>query len=112
MRRTRRHHLRYGILDHSVQATRIYYDKQVYPDGGIVEIVIWRLPGKGPDYPHGLKYRLYYGRDGKRIVGYDNERGKGDHKHRRNRESRYEFVDVATLIQDFEFDVNQARRTT
>ncbi|WP_425515594.1 toxin-antitoxin system TumE family protein [Methylomonas paludis] len=35
------------------------------------------------------------------MVGYDNERGKGDHKHIGNDEFPYEFIDVATLIEDF-----------
>ncbi len=42
------------------------------------------------------------------MVGYDNERGKGDHKHIRGRESRYRFVDVATLLDDFWSDVMEA----
>ena len=59
----------------------LIFSKRQEAYGGIVEMVIWRLPGKEPDRPHGLKYRLYFGRDGKRLVGYDNERGKGDHRH-------------------------------
>ena len=42
---------------------------------------IWRLATTHPERPHGLKYSLYYGRPGERIVGYDNEWGKGDYKH-------------------------------
>jgi hypothetical protein len=48
--------------------------------GGIVEMVIRRLPGADSECLHGLKYRLVYVKDGRRLVGYDNERGKGDHK--------------------------------
>jgi hypothetical protein len=64
-----------------MKAVRIFYDTALLPDGSIVEMVIWQLPSASPERPHGLKYRLFYGRDGQRIVGYDNERGKGDHKH-------------------------------
>jgi hypothetical protein len=28
------------------------------------------------DRPHGLKYSLFYGRPGERIIAYDNETGK------------------------------------
>ena len=35
------------------------------------------------------------------MVGYDNERGKGDHKHLGQREVRYKFVDIETLMADF-----------
>jgi hypothetical protein len=44
-------------------------------------MVIWRLPSFDSERPHGLKYRLVYVKNGKRLVGCDNERGKGDHKH-------------------------------
>ena len=54
---------------------------------------------------HAFKYRLAFVRDGKRIVGYDIERGKGDHKHLRDREMAYRFVDVDALVLDFLEDV-------
>ena len=60
--------------------------------------------------PHGLKYSLFFGRDGRRIVAYDNERGKGDHKHIEGRESRYRFVSVEQLVADFLIDVERARK--
>ena len=69
--------------------------------GGVVEMVVWRLPTPLPPSHHAFKYRLVFVRDGKRVVGYDNERGKGDHKHLRLRELRYRFVDIDTLIHDF-----------
>ena len=92
-----------------MSAERIFYDKAALPDGGIVEMVIWRLPKPEADRPHGLKYRLYYGRSGVRIVGYDNERGKGDHRHVNGRETRYRFVTVEKLVADFLTDVAKAR---
>ena len=52
-----------------------------------------------------LKYSLFYGRPGERIVGYDNERGKGDHRHYRTREERYLFVSFEKLLTDFWNDV-------
>ena len=89
------------------KATRIFYDKAVLPDGAVVEMVIWQLPAPNAEREHALKYRLFYGRDGERIVGYDNERGKGDHKHIRGIESRYRFMSVEKLIADFLNDVEQ-----
>ena len=55
-----------------------------------------------------LKYSLFYGRDGVRIVGYDNERGKGDHKHLGEMGTRYRFVSVEKLVADFLADVERA----
>ena len=76
--------------------------------GAVVEMTIWQLPRASAERPHGLKYRLYFGRDGKRIVGYDNERGKGDHKHLGEVEIRYRFVSLAQLVTDFLADVERA----
>ena len=73
--------------------------------GGVVEMVVWRVPAPVPPSRHRFKYRLVFVRAGGRIVGYDNERGKGDHKHFRGREVRYRFVDVDTLVRDFLQDV-------
>lgn len=56
----------------------------------------------------GLKYRLFYGRPGERIVCYDNERGKGGHKHVCGVETPYHFKSVDQLIEDFENDVRKA----
>ena len=91
-----------------MKAKRIFYDKAVLPDGAIVEMTIWQLPKTSSERPHGLKYSLFYGRDGLRIVGYDNERGKGDHKHVGEMETRYRFVSVEKLVADFLADVERA----
>ncbi|MGH6631255.1 MAG: toxin-antitoxin system TumE family protein [Nevskiales bacterium] len=91
------------------RATLAYHDKLVYPDGGIVEMTIWRLPGHEPQRPHRLKYSLYYGKGGRRIVAYDNERGKGNHRHYGNRETPYRFESVERLIADFLADVEKTR---
>ena len=91
-----------------MKAKRIFYDKAVLPDNSVVEMTIWQLPTPSPERPHGLKYSLFYGRDGLRIVGYDNERGKGDHKHLGEVESRYRFVSVEKLVADFLTDVERA----
>lgn len=72
---------------------------------GIVEMVVWRVPKPVPPSEHPFKYRLVFVRDGKRVVGYDNERGKGDHKHLGQRELAYRFVDIETLVADFLRDV-------
>ena len=91
-----------------MKAKRIFYDKAVLPDGAIVEMTIWQLPKSSSERPHGLKYSLFYGRDGLRIVGYDNERGKGDHKHLGEMETRYRFVSVEKMVADFLADVERA----
>ena len=72
-------------------------------------MVVWRVPEPVPPSDHAFKYRLVFVRAGKRVVGYDNERGKGDHKHFGARETTYRFVDVDTLLVDFLRDVEAKR---
>ena len=70
-------------------------------------MVIWALPQADEERPHGIKYRLFYGRDGQRLVGYDNERGKGDHKHIGDQECVYQFESVEQLVTDFWHDIEK-----
>lgn len=65
------------------------------------ELVVWRVPEPVPPSKHSFKYRLVYIVDGQRMVGFDNERGKGDHQHRRDHEEPYHFTDVDSLVADF-----------
>lgn len=70
----------------------------------IVEMVIWHLPRATADRPHGIKYRFYCGRGDECLVRYDNEAGKGDHRHYGEREESYTFAGVEQLIEDFRND--------
>lgn len=92
-----------------MKAELLFRDKFVYADGAIREMTLWKLLIADEERPHGLKYSLYYGSDGTRVVGYDNERGKGDHRHYREREEKYEFESVEKLIQDFRDDIAEER---
>jgi len=87
----------------------VLHAKRVYDDGGIVELKIWAAPEPVPGSRHSLKYSLYYGKAGERLVGYDNERGKGDHRHYKDREEAYSFTTVEQLVADFEADVAALR---
>ena len=77
--------------------------------GGVIEIVVWAVPRSVPPSDHGFKYRLVFARGGKRVVGYDNERGTGDHRHIGATENPYRFIDVPTLLADFMCDVEAAK---
>lgn len=90
-------------------AKRIFYDKFVFADGAIREMSIWRLPETSVERPHGLKYSLFYALPGTRLVGYDNELGKGDHRHYKNVEEPYSFTTVEKLVADFRSDIERLR---
>lgn len=54
---------------------------------------------------------MYFSDDeGTCLVRYDNESGKGDHKHIGEQEIAYEFIDRDKLIKDFYNDVIHARK--
>lgn len=69
-----------------------------------VEMVIWKLPDASQERPHGLKYRLHCSRGDECIVRYDNEAGKGDHRHYGEHQEPYHFVSLERLLADFQED--------
>ena len=83
--------------------------KEVRDDRSVVEIVVWRLAQPLAPCTHLYKYRLYFGADGHCRVRYDNERGKGDHRHVNDVEHPYRFVSLSTLLDDFQRDVENWR---
>ena len=92
-----------------MEAVLLYRDKYIYRDGAIREMVIWQLAEQDSNHPHRLKYRLFYGYPGNCLVRYDNERGKGDHRHYDDREEAYEWVSVTQLVADFKADIEKLR---
>ncbi len=70
-----------------------------------VEVVIWRVPQPVVPSTHEFKYRLAYVVDGQCVLRYDNERGKGDHRHLGTTEKRYAFSSPEQLMADFEADI-------
>lgn len=88
-----------------MKAKLIAQAKEIRDDGSIVEITVWELAEPLSPCTHGYKYRLYFGKPGECFVRYDNERGKGDHRHVGRKESDYEFTNLDSLLADFERDV-------
>ena len=69
------------------------------------ELVIWQVPAPLAGSAHAFKYRLAYVVGGVCVLRYDNEAGKGDHRHFGRRESRYAFSTPEKLIADFRRDI-------
>jgi Family of unknown function (DUF6516) len=84
-------------------------EKQVLADGAIVQMRLWQVPSPVRGSRHFIKYSLFYGRPGVRLLAYDNEAGKGDHVHRGEIETPYCFVSVEKLIADFLKEVRAMR---
>ncbi len=90
-----------------MKAKLLQKSKEEFVDGVIVETVVWELTEATPDRQHRLKYRLYCGKNGQCIVRYDNETGKGDHRHYGSHEEPYCYSSFAKLVDDFLMDVER-----
>ena len=91
-----------------MKAKLVLKSKTVDAEGFVLEMVLWQLPLTTAERPHGLKYRLYFGDHlGKCIVRYDNEQGKGDHRHIGEKEESYFFQTPEKLLQDFFADIDR-----
>ena len=69
------------------------------------ELVVWRVPSPVRGSAHPYKYRLALVANDSCVIRYDNEAGKGDHKHLGEEQHSYRFVDIRTLFADFDTDV-------
>lgn len=69
------------------------------------ELVIWLVPEPLHGSRHPFKYRLAFVVDGVCVLRYDNEAGKGDHKHFGAEEHPYVFESVEKLLLDFDADM-------
>ena len=94
-----------------IRARLLSRTRYVYPDGSFIESRIWLVP-RTSRTPEGYKYSLVYiGRDGRRVLGYDNAEGKGHHKHLYGREYPVKFVSMDQLTWDFLSEVVRIRRS-
>ena len=93
----------------NTNAELLYREKRSHA-GGFVELVIWRVPEPVPPSEHPFKYRFVFIRNGIRVIGYDNERGKGDHKHLGGIEKTYNFINEIKLLEDFWQYVGEATK--
>ncbi|MDT0176481.1 DUF6516 family protein [Enterobacter sp. BRE11] len=59
---------------------------------------------------HQYKYSLAYIVEGVCVMRYNNERGKGDHKHIGDREYPVLFTSIENLIASFQNDISLLRR--
>lgn len=93
----------------NIKARLIIKDRLEFEDRAVAEMRLWEVP-VSKDKPHGYKYSLVYIVKGKRVIGYDNAEGKGDHRHCCEREQPYKFKGVRNLIRDFLNDVRRVKR--
>jgi hypothetical protein len=88
-----------------MRALALVRTRIVYSETAFAELALWELPQPLPGSAHRYKYRLAYVVDGQCVLRYDNETGKGDHRHRGGKERPYAFSSPERLIADFEHDI-------
>jgi Family of unknown function (DUF6516) len=84
-----------------MKAELLLRERHVIGEALFAEVVVWRLPRRLPGSEHRIKYRLALVARGVCVLRFDNESGKGDHKHIGRRQAPYDFVSVDRLLEDF-----------
>lgn len=92
-----------------MEAELLIHDKVKDSHGGIIEVKIWMVT-ESREKPHGYKYSLVYIKHGRRILGYDNAEGKGDHRHYGDKEMPYRLTSIKKLFEDFNRDLREVMK--
>jgi hypothetical protein len=93
-----------GILS-NMRAKPLIRRRVVLAEDAFADVTIWRVPGSVASSTHEFKYSLAYVVGGECVLRYDNERGKGDHRHWGKMEEPYAFSTPDRLMADFESDI-------
>jgi hypothetical protein len=92
-----------------VKARELFNRRVVLSQHAFVDLVAWEVPSPVRGSSHRFKYSLAFVVNGVCVLRYDNEAGKGDHKHLGDWEFPYEFSTPAQLVADFWSDVARWR---
>lgn len=93
-----------------MKAVELVRTRVTFTNTAFAELVLWQVPKPVAGSVHEFKYRLAYVVDGVCVVRYDNEVGKGDHRHVKGRETVYAFKTPEKLIADFQRDIARWNR--
>ena len=91
----------------AMRAQLLYRFKRKLSEAARIEGVIWAVPAPVRGSEHSFKYRLALTANEQCVLRYDNERGKGDHRHSEGREEPYTFTTAEALVRDFLADVER-----
>lgn len=92
-----------------MKAKLLVRQRTIVSERAFADMVIWDVPEPLVGSKHGFKYRLAFVVDGTCVLRYDNEAGKGDHRHLNGQENDYEFVSPRQLASDFFADIERYR---
>jgi len=92
-----------------MRAKLMLNERHIFSEKAFVEMVVWLLSSPLSKSHHNFKYRLALVVEGYCVLRYDNEPGKGDHKHIGEYEIPYVFTTPKELLKDFWNDVDNWR---
>lgn len=92
---------------YNMAAELMLNERHILSENAFVELVVWSLPSPLPGSRHRFKYRLALVVNGNCVLRYDNEAGKGDHKHTMDEEVSYPFTSPEALLRDFWEDTDR-----
>jgi hypothetical protein len=92
-----------------MRAELLQRERLVLAEDAFAEVVIWRVPRSVRGSTHRFKYRLALVVAGECVLRYDNESGKGDHRHFGKVVAPYTFSSYEKLMSDFWADVESWR---
>jgi len=90
-----------------MRAHLLLRERRIVGERQFADIVIWRLPGAVPGSEHDFKYRLAFIVEEVCVLRFDNETGKGDHKHIGDEEVPYTFTTLEQLVADFWNEIDE-----
>jgi len=97
------------VIISNMKAVKLISTRIVYSESAFAELVLWRLSKPLSGSLQEFKYRLAYIVRGECILRYDNEAGKGDHRHYDGKESAYVFTTPEQLVADFQHDIERLK---
>ena len=89
----------------NMKAVELIRARIAFSESSFAELLLWRLPKPLEGSMHKYKYRLAYVVRGESVLRYDNEIGKGDHRHFGGEENTYVFTTPEQLVADFQKDI-------
>lgn len=93
-----------------MKAVELVSTRVTFSETAFADLVLWRVATPVAGSTHELKYRLAYVVDGVCVLRYDNEAGKGDHRHFNGKESAYTFKTADKLVADSQRDIARWNR--
>jgi hypothetical protein len=84
-----------------MKARLLLRERRIIGESRFADLAIWQLPRRLQGSRHAFKYRLAFVVDEVCVLRFDNEAGKGDHKHLGEHEVPYDFTTLTQLVTDF-----------